>query len=77
MIVISLAAVFWMSRCVTSKKRLEIFLQILDQKKFDAIIIIYFPRPVLVFEITKTPKFPVKFDLKLDGKNQTEDNLTD
>ena len=38
---------------------------------------VYFLRPVLVFEITKTPKFPVKFDLKLGGKNQTEDNLTD
>ena len=34
---------------------------------------------VFVFEITKTkiPKFTVKFDLKLGGKNQTEDNLTD
>ena len=31
------------------------------------------------FEITKTktPKFTVKFDLKLGGKNRTEDNLTD
>ena len=26
---------------------------------------------------TKTPKFTVKFDLKLCGKNRTEDNLTD
>ena len=26
---------------------------------------------------TKTPKFTVKFDLKLGGKNRTEDNLTD
>ena len=25
----------------------------------------------------KTPKFTVKFDLKVDGKNRTEDNLTD
>ena len=34
---------------------------------------------VFVFEITKTetPKFTVKFDLKLGGKNRTEDNLTD
>ena len=32
-----------------------------------------------VFEITKTktPEFTVKFDLKLGGKNRTEDNLTD
>ena len=36
-------------------------------------------RRVLVFEITKTktPKFTVKFDLKLGGKDRTEDNLTD
>ena len=36
-------------------------------------------RGVFVFEITKTktPKFTIKFDLKLSGKNQTEDNLTD
>ena len=36
-------------------------------------------RGVFVFKITKTktPKFTVKFDLKLDGKNRTEDNLTD
>ena len=26
---------------------------------------------------TKTPKFTVKFDLKLGGKNRTEYNLTD
>ena len=34
---------------------------------------------VFVFEITKTktPKFTVKFDLKLGGKNRREDNLTD
>ena len=34
---------------------------------------------VFVFEITKTktPKFTVKFDLELCGKNRTEDNLTD
>ena len=33
---------------------------------------------VFVFEITKTktPKLTVKFDLKLCGKNRTEDNLT-
>ena len=36
-------------------------------------------RGVFVFEITKTKtsKFIVKFDLKLSGKNRTEDNLTD
>ena len=36
-------------------------------------------RGVFVFEITKTktPEFTLKFDLKLGGKNQTEDNLTD
>ena len=47
-------------------------------------------RRVLVFVITKTkrglcfqnnktttPKFTIKFDLKLGGKNRTEDNLTD
>ena len=36
-------------------------------------------RGVFAFEImkTKTPKFTVKFDLKLSGKNWTEDNLTD
>ena len=34
---------------------------------------------MFVFEITKTktPKFTVKFDLKLGGKNRTEDILTD
>ena len=26
---------------------------------------------------TKTPEFTFKFDLKLGGKNRTEDNLTD
>ena len=33
---------------------------------------------VLVFEITKTktPKFTVRFDLKLGGKDRTKDNLT-
>ena len=36
-------------------------------------------RGVFVFEITKTktPKFAVKFDLKLYGKSRTEDNWTD
>ena len=36
-------------------------------------------RAVLVFEITKTktPKFTVRFDLKLGGKDRTKDNLTD
>ena len=34
---------------------------------------------VFVFETTKTktPKFTAKFDLKLRGKDRTEDNLTD
>ena len=34
---------------------------------------------VLVFVVTKTktPKFAVKFDLKLGGKNRKEVNLTD
>ena len=34
---------------------------------------------VLVFEITKTntPKFTVRFDLKLGGKDRTKGNLTD
>ena len=34
---------------------------------------------VFVFEIakTKTHAFTVKFDLKLGGKNRTEDNLLD
>ena len=37
-----------------------------------------FHRGVLVFEITKTktPKFTVKFDLKLGGKDRTRYNLT-
>ena len=35
-------------------------------------------RGVFVFETTKTknPKFTAEFDLKLRGKNRTEDNLT-
>ena len=39
----------------------------------------YYCRGVFVFEITKTktPKFTVKFDLKLGEKNWTEDNLSD
>ena len=51
---------------------------------FYGIIIIYFvttktKRGLIVFKITKTkaPEFTVKFDLKLGGKNWTEDNLTD
>ena len=41
--------------------------------------VLVFVIEVFVFEITKTktPKFVVKFDLKLGGKNRTEDNLTD
>ena len=36
-------------------------------------------RGVFVFEITKTktPKFTVKFDQQLVGKNRAEDNLID
>ena len=35
-------------------------------------------RGVFVFQTTKTknPKFTAEFDLKLHGKDQTEDNLT-
>ena len=34
---------------------------------------------IFVFETTKikTPEFTAKFDLKLHGKDYTEDNLTD
>ena len=43
------------------------------------VFVIMKTKGVFVFKITKTktPKFTVKFDLKLGGKNRTEDNLTD
>ena len=60
------------------------FLGGLSFNNSEIIIIIYFvitktKRGLIVFEImkTKTPEFTVKFDLKLGGKNWTEDNLTD
>ena len=61
---------------------------VFERSQFDVIYILrigflgglsFSLRGVFVFEITKTktPKFTVKFDLKLGGKNRTEDNLTD